>query len=241
MSYTTGTTLTAQSQTRDALRQEVQTTIRDAVRAARDASRDAQVEASAAIAGLPAPQATIEALRAELASDQATVAALTSQLADRSMSRRYLALVAGKIADSGAVDAPIGRDPRHRTRMAVVAAGAGRPAATRFRCLARGTIERQAIALIECALGTGRTHQIRVHMKHIGHPLLGDAIYQGPALGITRQALHAWSLGLRDPLDATPRYWHADPPDDLQAAARAGAIDLPAQLLRLRAEPVDRT
>ena len=172
---------------------------------------------------------------------EAACVALTSQLADRSMSRRYLALVAGKIADSGAVDAPIGRDPRHRTRMAVVAAGAGRPAATRFRCLARGTIERQAIALIECALGTGRTHQIRVHMKHIGHPLLGDAIYQGPALGITRQALHAWSLGLRDPLDATPRYWHADPPDDLQAAARAGAIDLPAQLLRLRAEPVDRT
>ena len=172
---------------------------------------------------------------------EAACIALTAQLADRSMSRRYLALVAGKIADAGEVDAPIGRDPRHRTRMAVVAAGAGRPAVTRFRCLARGAIERQPIALVECRLSTGRTHQIRVHMKHIGHPLLGDVIYQGPALGISRQALHAWSLGLQHPVDATLRRWYSDPPGDLHAAAQAGAIDLSAHLARLRAEPADRT
>ncbi len=139
---------------------------------------------------------------------------LVRQLAARTVQRRYLALAHGRVARDGVVDAPIGRHPEQRTRMAVV--GSGRLARTHYRVL-----ERFARAtLLECALETGRTHQIRVHMADIGHPLVGDPVY-GPRrkardklADFPRQALHAWRLALRHPATREEVGWEAPLPDD---------------------------
>ena len=107
----------------------------------------------------------------------------------------YLALAAGDFArTSGTVEAPIGRHPVDRKRMTVVTGGGGRLARTDWRVLGRaggGT-------LVECTLHTGRTHQIRVHLQHLGHGLLGDGVY-GRRAGYGRQMLHAWKLGFVHP------------------------------------------
>lgn len=139
---------------------------------------------------------------------------LVRQLQARSVSRHYFALVHGDLARSGAVDAPVGRHPVSRTRMAVVASG--RPALTRF-----SVHERFGFAtLVECRLETGRTHQIRVHMTHIGHPLVGDATYgvrrtgRGVIDAFPRQALHAFRLGLRHPASGEAMTWSAQLPAD---------------------------
>lgn len=161
-----------------------------------------------------------------VAKTETALAGLSAQIADRSMSRRYLAFVRGVPPEAGTVDAPIGRDPGTRVRMAVVDPPAGRVARTHFTRLARFGIDGVPAALVECRLDTGRTHQIRVHMRHIGHPLLGDALYGGPGLGATRQALHAWRLGLRHPSDGMPRHWVSVPPVDLRGLAAAAGIDL---------------
>ena len=140
---------------------------------------------------------------------------LVRQLQARSVERRYLALAHGLIARGGEVDAPIGRHPAQRTKMAVVQNG--RPALTRYAVLEAlpGT------TLLECRLATGRTHQIRVHMAHLGHPLVGDPVYgrrhQGidPRLaGFGRQALHAFRLGLIHPVKGEPMVWKSDLPGD---------------------------
>lgn len=139
---------------------------------------------------------------------------LVRQLQARTVKRHYLALAHGRVAHDGAVDAPIGRHPVQRTKMAVVASG--RAARTHYRVL-----ERFAQAtLIECALETGRTHQIRVHMAELGHPLVGDPVY-GPrrkAAGVLadfpRQALHAWRLALAHPATGAQCAWEAPLPED---------------------------
>jgi len=121
-------------------------------------------------------------------------ASLVRQLQARTMKRTYLALARGEIKSSGTVDAPVGRDPRSRTRMAVVRSG--KPAVTHYKV-------RKSFAhhtLLECQLESGRTHQIRVHLASIGHPLEGDPVYAGRAVGLLpRQALHAWKLAFDHP------------------------------------------
>lgn len=123
--------------------------------------------------------------------------ALAAQLKDHSLSRIYQAVACGRFRDdAGTVDAAIGRHPADRKRMAVTAKN-GREAVTHYRVLARY----QGYTHIECTLETGRTHQIRVHMASIGHPLLGDLTYgrKKPELGLAGQCLHAGTLRFRHP------------------------------------------
>jgi 23S rRNA pseudouridine1911/1915/1917 synthase len=146
---------------------------------------------------------------------------LVRQLQARTVSRRYLALVTGIPPTAGEVDASIGRHPVHRTRMAVV--DGAREARTHYRILERF----KGAALVECRLETGRTHQIRVHMGHLGHPLVGDQVYLRRRTGqavldaFPRQALHAWRLGLIHPVSREPMNWEAGLPDDMQTLLTA--------------------
>lgn len=147
----------------------------------------------------------------------AAQADLVQQLQARTVSRHYFALVHGHPERAGVVDAPVGRHPVQRTRMAVLATG--RPARTHYAVLGRiGTT-----TLLECRLETGRTHQIRVHMAHLGYPLVGDPVYggrrklPGPAGRFARQALHAFRLGLRHPASAEEMSWEIPLADDLAA------------------------
>jgi 23S rRNA pseudouridine1911/1915/1917 synthase len=119
--------------------------------------------------------------------------ALAKQFAGREVTKIYLALAAGKFRQSsGLLEGAIGRHPVHRKKMTVLEKG--RASKTAYRVLA----EIGAGTLVECTLHTGRTHQIRVHLKHLGHPLLGDEVY-GKRAGFPRQMLHAWKLGFTHP------------------------------------------
>jgi 23S rRNA pseudouridine1911/1915/1917 synthase len=138
---------------------------------------------------------------------------LAEQLAARSVKRTYLAVVHGIPSASGMIDAPIGRDSRARTRMAVTAGG--REARTNFEVLERF----DKAALLECRLDTGRTHQIRVHLQHIKCPIVGDTFYRrgarsGPAF--PRQALHATALELVHPRSGKPMRWSVPLPADMK-------------------------
>ena len=141
---------------------------------------------------------------------------LVRQLQARDVTREYLALVHGRIARGGTIEAPIGRHPVQRTRMAVVARG--RRAITHYEVLERFPNS----TLLRCRLETGRTHQIRVHLKSIGHPLVGDHAYgkRNSAPAFTRQALHAERLVLRHPQTARAVSWRAPPPADLRRLLR---------------------
>ena len=121
------------------------------------------------------------------------------------------------------VDAPIGRDPRNRLRMAVVDLSAIRQA--RAHAVRAAAATRQG-CWVRCTLETGRTHQIRVHMAHIGHPLVGDALYGGaPAAGLTRQALHAFRLAFEHPVTRRSRWSSSAPlPADLRQALAAWGL-----------------
>ena len=140
--------------------------------------------------------------------------ALVRQLQARSVKRYYQALVRGNLERGGTVDAPIGRHPSQRTKMAVVANG--KPARTHYRVVERFL----DCTLVDCALETGRTHQIRVHLMSIGHPLVGDPVYgtgasripRGPTFG--RQALHARRLGLVHPESGKSMQWKSALPED---------------------------
>ncbi len=140
--------------------------------------------------------------------------ALARQFAGREVTKIYLSLAAGTFARlSGHIDAPIGRHPVQRKKMTVVATGRGRVASTDYRVL--GTCA--AGTLVECTLHTGRTHQIRVHLKHLGHPILGDDTY-GKRAGFTRQMLHAWRLGFAHPRTGERMNFQAPVPADFLAA-----------------------
>lgn len=147
---------------------------------------------------------------------------LVAQLGSRTVERRYQALVWGGMAtDAGVVDAPVGRRSNDRTRMAVVAGG--RPARTHYRALARYT-EPAELTLVECRLETGRTHQVRVHLAAIGHPVVGDARYGGarhrgarPVVGAARPFLHASRLGFDHPGTGERCRFESPLPPDLEA------------------------
>jgi 23S rRNA pseudouridine1911/1915/1917 synthase len=132
--------------------------------------------------------------------------ALSSAIRQRLVDRRYVALVHGRIApDTGLVDAPIGRNPKDPRKMWVTDAGGARQAVTSFRVLERFecTASDDGYTLVECKLQTGRTHQIRVHMAFIDHPIVGDPVYGRRRvkedLGLTRQFLHAYRLSFDHP------------------------------------------
>ncbi|WP_298134800.1 RluA family pseudouridine synthase [Acidiferrobacter sp.] len=152
-----------------------------------------------------------------IARTEAARLALIGELKTREMGREYEALVIGTPPATGFVAAPIGRDPRHRTRMCV--RSGGRPARSDF-------VVRERLgpySLIRVRLHSGRTHQIRVHMAHIGFPLVGDATYGGGRTRhiLARQALHAFRLTLRHPRTGEPLTFEAPRPDDLARAITA--------------------
>jgi 23S rRNA pseudouridine1911/1915/1917 synthase len=153
---------------------------------------------------------------------------LTAQFASRSLSRIYQALVWGLPSPTAdRIEGNIGRNPQNRRKMAVVAAG-GRTAITHYRVLRNLD---GAASLVECRLETGRTHQIRVHLEHIGYPVIGDPTYsrsgrrrraelspqaQDAVAGFSRQALHAWSLAFRHPISGEDLQFETAPPDDME-------------------------
>lgn len=154
-----------------------------------------------------------------VAKDRSTMDALVALIARRDVSRRYLALAhkPWKGAELQKVDAPIGRDPRNRLRMAVVdlVQHAGKEARTDITCWDTTS----AHCLVHCKLHTGRTHQIRVHMLSLGHPLVADALYGGaPAGDMQRQALHAFRLSFVHPVTAEVLELAAEPPEDFLCA-----------------------
>ena len=139
---------------------------------------------------------------------------LASQLKDHSMARTYEAIVCGNLKeDAGTVDAPIGRHPTDRKKMCVTARNS-KAAVTHWEVVARY----RGYTHIRCRLETGRTHQIRVHMAHIGHPILGDTVYgrKKPELGQDSQCLHAGTLCFAHPRDGHPVIVHADLPEYFQ-------------------------
>jgi len=148
-----------------------------------------------------------------VARNDETHRALTRQLQQRVMTRRYRAIVVGEVADRAArIEAPIGRDVKHRQRMMVVAGG--REAITEFVRLGVAG----GHSLLQASLTTGRTHQIRVHLAFIKHPVLGDPVYGRPSPLIARPALHAEALTLRHPRTGKSMTWRAVPPEDFELA-----------------------
>ncbi|TMC35932.1 MAG: RluA family pseudouridine synthase [Chloroflexi bacterium] len=147
-----------------------------------------------------------------VARNDASHRALAAELSDRTMSRTYLAVVRGSVRDEGGeLEGPIGRHPKERKKMAVVAGG--RYARTRYQVVER----RRNHTLLRCDLDTGRTHQIRVHLATLGHPVAGDTEYGGRDLEAARPMLHAWRLRLRHPRTGVEMKFEAPPPADFQS------------------------
>jgi 23S rRNA pseudouridine1911/1915/1917 synthase len=140
---------------------------------------------------------------------------LSKQFADRTVRKIYLALVAGILKKTaGVIDAPIARHRVHRQRMAVSEAR-GRNAKTEYRVMRASA----NASLVECAIHSGRTHQIRVHFHHLGHPLLGDKLYAPKAAArYARQMLHAWKLAFDHPRTGERKSFEAPVPKDFEAA-----------------------
>ena len=166
---------------------------------------------------------------------------LVRQLQARTVGRTYVAIAHGTTPASGRIAWPIGRDPRDRTRMTAFkprpgdrddrsgATAAAKAAVTHFETLASLEPSRGAsVSLLVCRLETGRTHQIRVHLQALGHPLVGDVTYGGKRGSVVfdRQALHAWHLRLVHPRTGQPMAWTAALPDDLAALAATLGFDV---------------
>ena len=146
---------------------------------------------------------------------------LSRQLAERETEKHYLAMVEGSPKEErGFIDAPIGRHHQDRKKMAIVPEG--RPSQTEWTVLARG----QGCALLDVHILTGRTHQIRVHMRSVGHPVCGDPIYGLPrGQRVPRLMLHAWRLSFTHPVTGERMTLTAPPPEAFMKGLRAGGID----------------
>jgi 23S rRNA pseudouridine1911/1915/1917 synthase len=175
----------------------------------------------------------------------AAQAHLVRQLQERSVTREYWAVVLGVPASAGVVEAPIGRDPRNPLRFRVSHAPSAKAARTRFAVVATAQDGNVRLSWIACRLDTGRTHQIRVHLEHIGHPLVGDPVYRRGLpgriedarawRGFTRQALHASRLGLIHPATGRPATWFRAPPLDLAGLMTRlgfGPLDAPSTVFK---------
>jgi 23S rRNA pseudouridine1911/1915/1917 synthase len=150
-----------------------------------------------------------------VARSEAALRDLQEQWQRRGVEKVYLALVHGTPKEARAtIEAPIGRDPRERLRMAVTTRG--RAATTEYRVASRY----RGASLLECRIHTGRTHQIRVHLASIGHSIVGDALYGKPEPALGRQFLHAHRLAFRHPRSAERVAFEAPLPDDLSAHLR---------------------
>jgi len=171
-----------------------------------------------------------------VASTDAAFVGLVAMLAERSITRRYVALLAGTPPEPrGVVDAPIGRHPNRRTRFAVVAEG--RPARTRYRVLGEGEVgaaddSMRSVTSVVCGLESGRTHQIRVHLDAVGSPVAGDPVYGSDratalALGLERPALHAAHLGFEHPITGERVELTEPLPADLREAWSRAALEVP--------------
>jgi 23S rRNA pseudouridine1911/1915/1917 synthase len=161
-----------------------------------------------------------------VARTRAMMDALVKLIAQRDMSRQYLAMAHRPWTgvSERTVEAALGRDPRNRLRMAVVDLDrtSGKSAMTSFKLLRNS----EQACLVHCSLHTGRTHQIRVHMSSIGHPLIADALYGGaPGAGLARQALHAYRLAFDHPLTAQPLTFHAALPQDMASGLQQWGLD----------------
>ncbi|MDT8998525.1 RluA family pseudouridine synthase [Paucibacter sp. APW11] len=151
-----------------------------------------------------------------------SVTALVRMIAAREVHREYLALAHGRVPDLLEIDAPLRRDPATRIKMAVLSGG--KPSRTDVHLL--GFAEH--ISAVRCVLHSGRTHQIRVHLAHKGHPLLADALYGGAqALGLQRQALHAARLSFAHPISGEALQFDAPMPQDLASAWALGGFASP--------------
>jgi 23S rRNA pseudouridine1911/1915/1917 synthase len=151
--------------------------------------------------------------------------ALVQLIAAREVKRQYWALAAGtwRLPKGYTLEQPVGRDPANRLRMAAVdlTRHAGKTAATTFDLVAQS----DQGCWVQCTLHTGRTHQIRVHMAHLGFPLLADGVYGGkPAAGMTRQALHAFHLAFNHPVTGEALDFRAPLPSDMQEATLAWGL-----------------
>jgi 23S rRNA pseudouridine1911/1915/1917 synthase len=151
-----------------------------------------------------------------VAKNERALHGLQAQIKSKRARRTYLALVIGNPPDEGDIDAPVGRDPHNRKKMAVVPSG--RSAQTHFLVIERFP----NLALLMVTLGTGRTHQIRVHMAHIGFPVYGDTVYgpHRPSKELPAQALHAVELAVDHPATGERMVFQAEPPDDFARLLR---------------------
>ncbi|HZA95267.1 MAG TPA: RluA family pseudouridine synthase [Burkholderiaceae bacterium] len=169
--------------------------------------------------------------------------ALVRQLQARTVMREYWALVLGVPAQRGVIDAAIARDPRNPLRFKVSTREAAKPARTHYARIDSARDDGAEISWLACRLETGRTHQIRVHLEHIGHPLVGDPLYRRklPPRGepaahwkeFDRQALHASRLSLNHPINDERLTWFRGPAPDLEQLMRQlgfGPLDVPSEV-----------
>jgi 23S rRNA pseudouridine1911/1915/1917 synthase len=159
-----------------------------------------------------------------IARTREAMGALQGQFEQHTVERKYYALVWGRVRDlSGTIDAPLARHPKDRLKFAV--SERGRRAVTHWRRLAQA----ETVALLECRLETGRTHQVRVHLQHTGHPVVGDPLYRPrgtpqATLHADHQMLHAFRLAFDHPATGERVSFEAPPPDDFRAVAVAAGI-----------------